>query len=102
MNEVLTFYTVHVARDGFPITFCTAPNYQAQTYAIQTSDPGESCEEFEEHYGKENCCYLTEEDFEKKVKNLTKWLRMQQGATGLGLVYQYVAGLQVAIYAGCN
>src|SRR5579885_2240832 len=81
----LTFYTVLVDKDGFPVKYCQAQDTQGLAYGrVQTfrrkaqpfADPGEACGEFEAWLGAHGVpCYLEPQRFRTKVKKLHQLCR---------------------------
>ncbi len=80
MSMPLTFYTVLVDQDGFPVKYCQPQDAQGLAYGrVQTfrrhappfADPGQACGEFEAWLGARGVpCYLEPPRFRAKVKRL--------------------------------
>ena len=63
----LTFYTVRTHLKGYPVSYLDPQDSTEKEFTGPFGDPGEASQEFQNHVGREKCCYLQPGQFTRKV-----------------------------------
>ena len=69
---MLAFYTVLLEAEGYPVKYIDTTTLRVKTFHGSFSDPGEASQEFKACIGKENSCYLNEQQFRQKARAIQR------------------------------